>query len=256
MKLFSSLKKTDFKNIKLISFDRDGVAAQEGTKVIENGNTLTMTSSPLRPEIVEKLRKLKQKFHLNISSGKSVLYLSRNYSDLLWDNLSLQGEIGIFTLYKGKVHQHHQFTPQELEKSRDIFLALRDLQQKSPNLTGFEPKQFLITLHCQQKDPSVESLVKKLDPEGDFNCFWSGEAYDISPKTSTKATGIKHLCQLLGFDLSQVLAVGNDPNDQDLLNSAGIGVTTNPESAQAPYFTEGKQEKGGEELIDFLLSLG
>jgi len=215
-----------------------------------------MTSSPLRPQIIEKLKQLKKRFHLNISSGKSVLYLAQNYQELLWDNFSLQGEVGIFTLYQGKVYQHHRFTPTELEKLKNIFLALKNLQSKNPNLTGFEPKQFLITLHCQKRDESVELIVKKLDPTGEFNCFWSGEAYDISPKSNTKGSGITHLCKLLNLSLDQVLAVGNDQNDHDLLNSVGIGVTTNPKSVKAPYATSASQEKGGEELIDFLLSLG
>lgn len=256
MKPFSSLKKSDFDKIKIVSFDRDGVAAKEGTTVIEKGDTLTMKSSPLKPRIVEKLKKLKKRFHVNISSGKSLLYLARNYQEVLWENFSLQGEVGIFTLLSGRVYQHHQFTKEELEKSRKIFLGLKNLQKENSNITGFEPKQFLITLHCQKKDSGVEKLIKKIDPQETFNCFWSGEAYDISPKTNTKGTAIKHLCRLLNLDLSQVLAVGNDPNDQDLLSSVGIGVTTSRESVPAPYYTEKKQELGGEELIDILLSLG
>jgi HAD superfamily hydrolase (TIGR01484 family) len=255
MKPFSSLNPPDFKNIRLLSFDRDGVAAREGTTVTVKGDFLTMKSSPLSSKIVEKLKKLKKQFHINISSGKSLLYLSRDYQELLWDNFSLQGEMGIFTLLSGRVYQHHQFTKPQLEKSREIFLALKKLQKTNPNLTGFEPKQFLITLHCQKQDPDVENLVKKIDPQKTFNCFWSGEAYDISPQTNTKGSAIKHLCELLNLNPNQVLAVGNDPNDHDLLNSVKIGVTTNPDTVSAPYYTSQKQQLGGQELIDFLLSL-
>ena len=59
----------------------------------------------------------------------------------------------------------------------------------------------------------------------------------------------------LNLQKNEVLAVGNDPNDKEMLEVAGISVTTDPENVQADFQTEGKYELGGDEVVDRLLEL-
>ncbi|OBZ09626.1 phosphoglycolate phosphatase, TA0175-type [Bacillus sp. FJAT-27264] len=47
---------------------------------------------------------------------------------------------------------------------------------------------------------------------------------EINPLGINKATGIKEVCQLLGIDMSQVVAVGDSLNDLAVIQQVGLGV--------------------------------
>lgn len=253
MKPISDLASREIENIKLICFDCDGVTVEKGTQIEETESTLFVKTHTLSEVMLNKVIKLKKYFHVNFSSGRSLLYLDRMYGKILWDHASLQGEIGIFTLIDGQVIQHEIFSPQDLSLINQMKVDIRNLSLKEKNIRGFEPKQFLITVHCLQEVPEIESIVKKYDREGRYYCWWNGEAYDICLKSLNKGTGLRHLCDYLKIDISQTLAIGNGPNDKDMVETAGIGVTTDPKWLEADYHTLGMLHLGGEELIDKLL---
>ena len=255
MKPLAQLTARDLQKIKLICFDCDGVTVKKGTDIQETETTLTVKTATLSDRMLAKLIRLKKRFFLNFSSGRNVLYLERMYGKILWDKASLQGENGIFTLIDGRVIQHEFFSPEDLEKIRLMKVALRDLQGKDKRIRGFEPKQFLITVHCWEEVEEITEVVKTYDPNNRYYCWWNGEAYDISLKTQNKGRGLKKLCEYLKINSEYTLSIGNGINDKDMVEAAGIGVTTEPKSLETDYFTQGSQELGGEELADKLLEL-
>ncbi|MFH1840717.1 MAG: HAD-IIB family hydrolase [Candidatus Shapirobacteria bacterium] len=255
MKPITLLTAEELKRIKLISFDCDGVTVKKGTEIEETETTLTVKTATLSESMLEKLTKLKKYFHVNFSSGRSLLYLERMFGKILWDRASLQGEIGIFTLINGRVIQHEFFSPKDLILMREIRTAIRELAKSEPKIRGFEPKQFLVTVHCREEIPQIEEILKKLDRDERFYSWWNGEAYDIGLKGLNKGSGLKHLCDYLKIDIKDTMAVGNGPNDEDMTKAAGIGVTTEPQWLKADYHTLGEQLLGGEELVDRLLCL-
>jgi len=257
MKPVSQITRKDIEKIKVISFDCDGVTIAEGTEIRERGNELMVRTASLEDRIAAKLERLKKRFFLVFSSGRSLLYLSRMYEKILWDRVALQAEIGLFTLYQGMVLQQEAFTPEFLEKSTRIKKAIRELSETDKNILGFEPKQFLVTVHCQKEDQAVIRLVNDHDPENEYYCLWSGEAYDIGPKVFTKGSGLRLLVKRMGLSMENLLAVGNDPNDSEMIRAAGIGITTDPENLAegVDFVTERKLHLGGEEVIDQLLAL-
>lgn len=255
MKPISDLTSQEIEKIKLICFDCDGVTVEKGTEIEETEATLSVKTHTLSLEILQKLLNLKKYFHINFSSGRSLLYLDRMYGKVLWDHASLQGENGIFTLIDGRVIQHEFFSPKDLELINGIKTEIRDLSKKEKKIRGFEPKQFLITVHCWDEVPLIEQIVKKYDKENRYYCWWNGEAYDVSLKTLNKGVGLKHVCDYLKIDVSQTIAIGNGPNDKDMVDAAGIGVTTDPKWLNADFNTTGMLHLGGEELINKLLEL-
>jgi HAD superfamily hydrolase (TIGR01484 family) len=255
MKPLIELTSNDLKNIKIICFDCDGVTVERGTEIEETEDSLTVKTHALSPNLLEKMLLLKKRFHLTFSSGRSLLYLDRMYGKILWDNASLQGEIGIFALIDGQVIQQEKFTLEELNKIRQIKETIRELSKNNKDIRGFEPKQFLITPHCWNAVPEIEEIVKKYDSNNNFYCWWNGEAYDIAPKRLNKGSSLNKLAEYLGFDISQTMAIGNGINDKDMIDAAGISVTTDPKELEADYFTSGKLNLGGEELVDRLLEL-
>lgn len=232
---------------------------KKGTDISEvrtsEDTTLTVKTSNLSNEMRDKMLELKKHFFIAISSGRSSLYLTKVYSELLWGNAGLISENGIFTLLEGKLIQHEYFDKGTLQKIRNIVVDLKKIEGVNKDFRAFEPKQFLITLHAWNDMPEVREVVKRNDPEGEFYVWWNGEAFDIAPKRLNKGAGLKHLADYLHLSLEQTMAIGNGPNDKDMIDAAGIGVTTEPKSVQGDYYTTGIGHLGGAELIDKLLSL-
>ena len=151
--------------------------------------------------------------------------------------------------------QHETFSQKTLNTLRNMTVDLQKLRKTNKDFRAFEPKQFLISVHAFSEIREVYDIVKKHDPNNEFYCLWNGEAFDISPKRLNKGLGLKHLADYYNIDISQTMAIGNGPNDKDMVDIAGIGVTTDPKELPADFYTSGKLHLGGEELVDKLLTL-
>ena len=177
MKALSELTKEDIKDLKLVVFDVDGVTIKKGTNIEEiktpQETKFTIRTNNLTDEMKGKLRELKKHFFVTICSGRSSLYLTDVFNDLLWDNFALISEIGIFTLIDGELKQNKKFGSKELEKMKLIKNDLAKLVGDRPEMADFELKQFLITLHASHELPEVREIMKKHEPEEEFYCFWN-----------------------------------------------------------------------------------
>ena len=259
MRPLSALNKKDIENIKLVCFDVDGVTIKKGTEIEEKKSeektTLTVTTHNLDLKVKEKILKLKEYFIIAINSGRSSMYLTTVFTEILWDNVALISENGIFTLLTGKLVQLETFDEETLVIMRNIVNDLKKLEGIEKDFRAFEPKQFLITLHAYSDIPEVHNIVRKHDVNSDFSVLWNGEAFDIAPKRLNKGRALKNLSDYLKIDINDTMAIANGPNDKTMVDVAGIGVTTEPKELEADFHTTGDQHLGGEELIDKLLEL-
>ena len=68
------------------------------------------------------------------------------------------------------------------------------------------------------------------------------------PKGSSKATGIKWLCEYLGVDISDTYGIGDSANDLDMLSFVGHGIAMGNGSKAAKeaaeYITTDIHENG------------
>lgn len=256
MKPLSGLTQEEVQKIKLVSFDADGVTVERGTEIVEKDDVLTVKTKQISPGLLEKITRLKRYFHINFSSGRNLLYLARMFGPVLWDKASIQGENGLFTLIDGQVIQNSPLAAGELEKIEKIRREIKDLAKTNKNIQGFEPKQFMISVRCLEEDQQVVDIVRRIDINNEFNVFWiSNESHDVFLKRFNKGVGLEFLYRRLKLEPSEVMAVGNDPNDVPMLKAAGISITTDPQQVEADFHTEGKLELGGEEVVDYLLGV-
>lgn len=57
-----------------------------------------------------------------------------------------------------------------------------------------------------------------------MNLVRTGETYlEILPNSTTKGSGVKKMCEIVGIDMSKVIAVGDEMNDYEMINEAGYG---------------------------------
>jgi len=254
MKPISELTGDTIKNIKLISFDSDGVLVKKGTEIIQNKGYFSQKTNLVENSVIEKLNELKKHFHIVINSGRSSLYLTQIYQDILWENITLISEVGAFLTSNGYMVQTNNLDKYEIETTLKIRKELAQLIGDN-RVAGFEPKQFLTTLHCRQAVPKVDEIVKNCDPENRFYCWWNQEAYDINSKKFNKSIALNKLVSLMNLSSDNVLTVGNGINDADLTENKSINISTDPLNLQTDDYVAPGEHEGGLLIINHLLSL-
>ena len=236
MKPLSQMVKEDLKKIKMVVFDVDGVLVPRGTKIKQVGNTTTLNTKVIAEKQIEQIKELYQKGYLiNISSGRGLYMLQEMFREIL-PFVSITYECGSATWYKGKIYQHIN----SFELIKNIFPKLKKVASKNKNVKGFEPKEFIITIHCTKPIKEIEKTVKK---DKNLVTLWNGEAYDVLiKKDQTKALGIKRVIKIFKLKKENVMAIGDNYNDQELLNESGIPISADKSRVKGKFYVplEGK----------------
>src|SRR3989344_4430049 len=200
MKPLNQISKEELNQVKMIVFDVDGVLVPRGTKIKQVGNITTLHTKVIGRKQIEQIKKLYRKgFLINISSGRGLYMLEEMFREVL-PFVSLTYENGSATWYKGKIYQHVN----SFESLRAIFPKLKKIALKNKNVKGFEPKEFIITLHCKKRIKEVENLVKK---------------------SQTKAVGLRNIMKIFRLKKENVMAIGDNYNDQELLHESGLPIS-------------------------------
>lgn len=237
-----------FEGTRMLILDSDGVLVPSGMGIQETVTgqyrKVVMETSIIIDRLAQKINKLKKKMRICISSGRSLLYLQSVYSRILGNGVILQAENGNLSLVDGRIIQHIVYDDGYFDK----LLRIRDDIAKL-DIKGFEPKQFMMTVHAEREIPEVYSIVKRYDANHELKVMWSGEAFDIQAKGVSKAEGTQAITSYLGIALKDVVAIGDNTNDRELVAAVGIGVSTCKETLEASYYMS------AEELIDCLLEV-
>ncbi len=232
MRPIEELGVEELRDIKLLVFDVDGVLVSRGTKIRQEGNTTTLETKVVADEQIRQLKDLKGRgFFLNINSGRGLYMLQEMFRNVL-EYTSLTYENGSATWIDGRIVQHVNSFPHLRGLHEQLAV---DAICHHPNFKGFEPKEMIITIHCKDEIPRIPEIVGE---RGDnLYCIWNGEAYDIGIRTiQTKAVGLRSLAHYLGLQRENVLAIGDNLNDRELLAEAGIAVTADKTRVAGDYY--------------------
>ena len=230
MKPLSQMSKENIKKIKMIVFDVDGVLVPRGTKIKQIGNTTTLETKVIHEKQIKQIKELNKKgFLINISSGRGLYMLQEMFREIL-PFVSLTYENGSATWYQGKIYQHIN----SFKYLKDIFPKLKKATSKNKNVKGFEPKEFIITIHCTKKIKEIENIVKK---EKGLVTIWNGEAYDVLIKKSqTKALGLRHVIKIFKLKKENIMAIGDNYNDKELLEESGIPISADKSRVDGKFY--------------------
>lgn len=230
MKPLDQMLKTDLENIKMIVFDVDGVLVPRGTKIKQVGNTTTLETKVIALEQIEQIKKLNKKgFLINISSGRGLYMLQEMFREIL-PFVSLTYENGSATWYRGQIYQHIN----SFKYLQNIFPKLKKIAEKNKNVKGFEPKEFIITVHCIKKILEIEKVVQG---EPSLYTIWNGEAYDVGVKGhQTKSLGLRKVMKIFKLKKKNVMAIGDNYNDNELLQASGTPVSADKTRIEGKFF--------------------
>ena len=230
MKPLELFSKKDLSKIKMIVFDVDGVLVPRGTKIKQIGNTTTFETKVINKKQIEQIKKLNEKgFLINISSGRGLYMLQEMFREVL-PFVSLTYENGSATWYKGKIYQHVN----SFESLKDVLPRLTKLASKNKDVKGFEPKEFIITIHCEKQIKEIEEMVKEYPK---LTTVWNGEAYDIQiNKDQTKAVGLRHVIKIFKLKKENVMAIGDNYNDHELLQESGVPISADKSRVNGEFY--------------------
>lgn len=228
MKPISEMSKEDIADVKMIVLDVDGVLVQRGTKIQQVGNTTTLETKVIERKEIGQIKELHQKgFLVNISSGRGLYMLQEMFREIL-PFVSLTYENGSSTWYKGKIYQHIN----SFKYLQNIFPKLKKVENEK--IKGFEPKEFIITIHCTEQIKEIEEIVAK---DKKLYTVWNGEAYDIGVKgRQTKALGFRKVMKIFKLNKENVMAMGDNYNDTELLNESGLPVSADQSRAEGKFY--------------------
>jgi len=254
MKNIKEITKEELDIIKVITFDIDGVVAPVGTKIKEtideDSIDLYMESKKLSSEFIENLNKLEKYVRLNFSSGRNILYLKSLVNEFFDERTILQAENGNITWVDNKI-THPEYSDEYFNQISVLKNKISEIKKKDQRIRGFEPKFFILTVHCEQME-EIPELVKEIGKDKLY-CLWTNEGYDIGSKEVSKGTAIETLSKKIGINPKQIITTGNNYNDAEMLE-IGKGVTVDPDRVKAEYFIDHKpNELGGELLAKFML---
>ena len=254
MKNIKEITEKELADIKVVTFDIDGVIAPTGTiikeTIDEDSIDLYMESKKLSSGFIENLKKLEKFVRLNFSSGRNILYLKTLVNEIFDKQTILQAENGNITWLNNKII-HPVYSDEYFAQLKELKIKIRKMKETDKRIRGFEPKLFILTVHCDQM-AEIPDLVKEMAGDNLY-CLWTNEGYDIGNKEMSKGQAIINLAKELGIEPKQIMTTGNNYNDKEMLE-IGKGVSVNPERVKAEYFIEHKPEElGGELLVDFLL---
>ncbi|MGY4884172.1 MAG: HAD family hydrolase [Nanobdellota archaeon] len=230
MKHISELSGKDLEPIKLIVFDVDGVLVRRGTKIKTEGDFTSFEIKRIHPDQIEQMRHLKERgYSLNINSGRGLYVLQEMFRDVL-PYTSLTYENGSSSWYRGKIYQHIN----SFNELNGVSAELRKISHE--NIKGYELKEFIITVHCHDRVSGIEKL---LEEHKNLYCLWNGEAYDIGiNNTQTKGMGVKMVTGLHGMKKENVMAIGDNYNDIQLLENSGLKITADKSRLPGDFYVE------------------
>lgn len=230
MKPLNKITQKDINKIKMIVFDVDGVLVPRGTKIKQIGNTTTLQTKVINKKQIEQIKELNKKgFLINISSGRGLYMLQEMFREVL-PFVSLTYECGSATWYKGKIYQHIN----SFEYFQGVFPKLKKVSNKNKYIKGFEPKEFIITMHCKKRVKEVEKIVKK---DGNLCTVWNGEAYDILVKKyQSKAIGLRNAIKIFKLKKENIMVIGDNYNDSELLKESGIPISADKSRVNGQFY--------------------
>lgn len=97
----------------------------------------------------------------------------------------------------------------------------------------------IIKINLYHRSP--ESMKRNFERLKHLNltfAFAETTALEGSPKGISKASGLRELCEFLKIDISETVAVGDAPNDIEILQAAGIAAVMGNASAEIKKFAD------------------
>lgn len=98
----------------------------------------------------------------------------------------------------------------------------------NPDIEFLRNKKIAKVLFCKEDMPYLRNIKKEIDLDDKFAISFSSNRYlEINPKGINKGKGLLKLCEILNVDIKDTIGVGDNINDIELIQTAGLGIGVN-----------------------------
>ena len=232
---------------KLIAYDMDGTLLNSDKEIAEDsieaihravtaGKYVTLSTGRPVPEIAPYDNALSEVPFYICSSGATILdrrngktvFSKALEKDIIREIFAISKDYDLMLHHlsdKSYLEQFHfdHIEDYHMERYRTLYesyaVKVESLQQ------FFEANQYpvykfnLYLKHSEER----ESICKRLSELPITVSMAETSAVECSPLGISRGSALRRLCQYLGIDLEQTIAVGDSDNDLDILRSAGLG---------------------------------
>ncbi|MBQ2960701.1 MAG: HAD family phosphatase [Oscillospiraceae bacterium] len=247
------------KSIKLISFDLDGTFLNDSKQVPER-NTLAIEKAAAQgvhivpatgrtyaglPDMLKELPFIRY----YITANGSCIYDKKEDKALSRSMIPLELALRfyehmetlpvIYDCYKEESGYMSRYMWEQLEdyiSNPHMLSHVKSMRRPVDDLVShlIESGEELLKMQMFFKDQAERErqleLLPRRFPELVFSSSIPGNI-EVTIQGGTKGNALKKLCELLGLDISQSMALGDGSNDRDMIKAAGIGVAM--ENAEA-----------------------
>ena len=256
--------------IKLVASDLDGTIigrdnniAQTNLKAINDINNKNIDFVICTGKTYPIIKGMFSKFNASygiFGNGNQIINLRTG--EEIYKKLLSSSDVNKCIDIARKYHLHvHVYTENEIITESLKFMDLRNFKLQEDNYLAFnniEPCKLIISSETDLSDIKEEILdslnvsVTTIRKYGEYKDTVINKEYeylDISPKGINKSTALNILGNYLKINNNEIMAVGDNLNDLDMVKNSGIGVAVanayDELKQVAKYTTENSVEKGG-----------
>ncbi|WP_028547345.1 Cof-type HAD-IIB family hydrolase [Paenibacillus sp. UNC451MF] len=134
----------------------------------------------------------------------------------------------------GKLHSRNMFNPELIIQMRELALkydtwywaySVNGLFNKERWTNKVWDEQWLKFGYYYEDEPTLNAIRERMIEWGEMEVTNSHPCnIELNPKGISKASGLRQVCELLGIEMSQVIAMGDSLNDVTMIREAGLGV--------------------------------
>ncbi len=208
---------------KLICFDVD--------------NTLAPINGPVAESTKTKIQSLMDAgIQVLLISGKPTIYLAGMVRQLGLDGIMVAGG-------NGEVGYSDHFFPPEfviemgltIEEKLLLSEVTKSVIKEVDGRIWLQPNLYQLTIFHYENDGVIEevrSVLQKVlrvtDPLGIMKVYEHVDCFDVLPVKLSKGNMVKKIAHHLGYELSEVIAVGDGQNDVSMFDIVGhsVGINT------------------------------
>ncbi|MGD0818438.1 MAG: phosphoglycolate phosphatase [Methanomassiliicoccales archaeon] len=192
--------------------------------VCDVDGTITDKKKCIQTLGIETLRRVQDNgFIVSICSG-NVLPVAFGLSTFIGLKGPVIAENGGLVSYKEKIFQLHSD-----ETSKKAFTYLKT---KMPEVDRLFTDNWRKTEVALKRSFDLE-VVREILKDWNVEIEATGFAIHIMEPGHSKVDGVRKACQILGIDISEVVAIGDSDNDVKMLSQCGYGIAVGNASGSA-----------------------
>ena len=210
--------------------------------------TITDNKKRIQTLGIETLRKVQDNGYMVSLCSGNVLPVAFGLSTFIGLKGPVIAENGGLVSYRENIFQLHA--------DATAVKAFAFLKTKMPEV------ERLFTDNWRKTEVAIKrsfdlNTVKEILKDWDVEIEATGFAIHLMEPGHSKVDGVRKACQILGFDISEVVAIGDSDNDVKMLSQCGYGIAvgnaSGPAKEAADYVSKALHSEG---VVEGLMQLG